>query len=172
MSKTGWWGDKVIICLSSHDERRHKNWCLHYKRTDKLCVKTGLQCMGSAHCNFYDCQAGVGPLKQEDKKSIPQGVPVIVDNPNCPPEILRTENDRLRLNARVCVVGHYATYGDKLCGEVVLVKRPGMKYAIGQILDQGNETFVAELDDGKKLTFMKKEAIRNKAFWVLDTYGE
>lgn len=55
MSKTGWWGDKIIVTPTPKtDERRHKKQCLYLKKSTGLCTLKGYKCVGSAHCESYE----------------------------------------------------------------------------------------------------------------------
>lgn len=36
------------------DERRHKSNCAYYRKDDKHCTKYYGECLGSAHCDYYE----------------------------------------------------------------------------------------------------------------------
>lgn len=175
MSHTHEWGDKVIIVLSSHDERRLKNWCQYYRKTDKFCEKLCIKCPGSAHCESYLCAEGMGPLRKEEVQKISSAVPVVYSAHEPMPiqtiiERQKKPANQILISDRVKVLGHYATYGDRLVGKIVLVKRSGGIYKFGCVESQDYENTVVELDDGERLTFRKIASIRCNTFWVIDDF--
>jgi hypothetical protein len=65
MSNTGTYGNMVIVYLYSHDERRHRKWCVHYSNKDNCCGEINGKCCGSAHCQYYKSNKTTPPSEQD-----------------------------------------------------------------------------------------------------------
>lgn len=81
MSKTGLWGDKIIVYLHSNDEKRDRHWCVNYRNHDNYCCERHGKCIGSSHCKYYEKKG----------KNVDGGNPAVVRFPdsNKPEDIVR-----------------------------------------------------------------------------------
>ena len=114
MPQRGWWGDKVIITLSSDDLPRHKNWCEHYRKSDNHCCKQNLKCFGSAHCSYYIKKGSSGFTE------------IDVGNPQIPTEVTKEiilpEEEKSIKAVSSSVLGRHPSFGEKMVGKIVFVK--------------------------------------------------
>jgi hypothetical protein len=94
MSKTGEWGDKMIIILPGDGEHRHKKSCEHYRKSDGHCCLYNRKCGGSSHCEDYtkidipDDPIPPAPKKKPKKENQPK--------PQKPEDLLRRVGTRLK----------------------------------------------------------------------------
>lgn len=159
MATRGWWGDKVIITLSSNDEQRNKNWCIHYQRSDKFCSELLCKCVGSAHCEHYEKKPGCGPV---DIKVIPQEVRF------ASPIATTPSTSHTKIDELAYIPGHNPPFGEKLLGKVVLIKNNFGKASLGEVVDENHDYITIEKDNGSIVKYSRKVAVAQKTFWVLD----
>ncbi len=149
MSKTGDWGDKLIITLHSDRKRRHKKWCDHY-RDDNHCAVKCEKCTGSAHCSHYKNNS-------EDGSDIFYLVrPAEPDNKN---------EDKSRQGFALCEYYRLASYGDRLLHKTVLVKNTPHTFSICEVIDEDFYHFVVEYG-GKNHKYSKRVAYRNNSVYI------
>ena len=167
MAQRGWWGDKVIITLSSDNERRQKTWCEYYDKEDKHCTLRVTKCCGSTQCEYYKKKAGVGPIQS---KLVPIDVPVVHITTQPISNIAEKPEQKPKTLAD-SIPGHTPPFGEKLLGKVVLIKKlRGVD--IGEVIDENHDYITIERDDGKVIKFDRKITIRQKTLWVLDDLSE
>ena len=164
MSSRGWWGGKVIIALSSDDQKRQKSWCEYYEKEDRHCTFKVTQCCGSAHCEYYKKKAGVGPI---EKSLLPDDVPVV----HIPPVPPRVNAEQRHKTLADVLAGHTPPFGEKLIGKVVLINQL-RKIDIGEVVSENHDVITIERDDGKIIKFDRKTTISQKTLWVLDNLSE
>lgn len=68
---------------ASGDDPRHKNWCEHFRKSDKTCwckdsPYFGIRCLGAAHCEYYRLTEGSPALIDEQSEASSADVDVIV----------------------------------------------------------------------------------------------
>ena len=129
MSKTGEWGDKIIITLFSDGSRRHKKWCEHYRSGDGYCTALCRKCVSSTHCEHYKSSTGQSFIKKKDVICTP--IIVSVDEPK------PTLREFYRL----------ATRADKLLGKTVLVKINDSTFRIGIVCREDFYNLYIEYDE-------------------------
>ena len=176
MSDKGWWGDKLIFVLTSDGEKRHKKWCVFFDNDDKLCLKRGARCPGSAFCNEYEKREGVGVVEKEKFKYIPHDViktcafPLsseIVDAPITKELIgVRVRPDVPKYISDI-VACHPIKQGEKLVGNVVIINLL-YKVLFGEVKSFDLERLVIECDNGEIKSFITKEAVRQKHIFAVD----
>lgn len=150
MSKTGEWGNKIIVVLHSDGKRRHKKWCDNYSEKnycDLLCRK----CTGSAQCLHY---------KNDDEKG--SDVRYLI-NPisNKPVGIVKDPKPGFVW----CEYYRSASYGDKLLHNIILVKNTPYTFKICEVLEEDFYFFVVEYE-GKKHKYSKKFAYRSRSVYI------
>ena len=157
MSSRGNWGDKTIITLHSTDARRNKNWCEHYRKSDKFCCETVSKCIGSSHCPYYKQKSDLGPVEQQ---YIPAFVPIVtLDEPYEVPKspIIKT-----------FLPGYNPPFGEKLFGKVVLIKGRLGRITIGEVIAENHDFITVEKDDGSISKYCRRTVVSTKSFWVLE----
>ena len=162
MPNKGWWGDKIIIALSGHDEKRNKRWCEHYRKGDNYCTEQICKCQGSAHCNYYKKKYGLGPIDYEE---VPKLVPRVEIKEGTDADF---RQERKPAHFTTYIPGHYPLIGDKLLGQVVLIKRLGGKVVFGEVISEDREYFTVDRDDGTTKKYNRRIVFQSKSIWVLD----
>lgn len=171
MSEKGTFGNQSIITLVSGDERRHKVWCVFYRKEDRFCTECICKCMGAAHCSYYKKKAGVGPLDAPVKKVLDPGLPP-------KPEVSRNSGGKqVPAPEHTSSSGlvpdyirvHRPSFDEKLTGKVVLMKNTCGHIMIGAIVADNGEIFTFESDDGQIVKYERKTAIvKGKSILVVD----
>jgi hypothetical protein len=159
MAQKGWWGDKMIVSLSGKDQRRQKQWCEYYRKTDKFCVERVCKCTGSSHCEFYKKKPGVGPI---DFVSIPRDVTIV----NI--ETQEPTKPESHIDSFTYIPGPNPSFGEKLLGQIILMKNNFGQITVGEVVSENHDYIVAEKDDGSIVKYNRRTAISMKTFWVLD----
>ena len=149
MSKTGDWGDKIIITLHSDGVRRHKKWCINYQDDNYfslLCEK----CRGSAHCKYYKTEIYSATLG--DAEAVEEKKEICEEEMPHHPEFEE----------------HYslASYGDKLLHKTVLVKISPHSAKFGEVVDEDFYYFTAKID-GKPHKYVKRISYARKGIYIL-----
>ena len=144
MSKTGEWGDKIIVVLHGDGKRRHKKWCDNYSE-DNHCDLLCRKCAGSAHCDHYKNELEERSDVFYLEKSISHDV---------------VEKTEPRPGFVWCEYYRSASYGDKLLHNIILVKNTPYTFRICEVLEEDFYFFVVEYE-GKKHKYSKKVAYRN-----------
>lgn len=159
MAQKGWWGDKMIISLSSNDKKRQKKWCVYYRKSDKYCTEKICKCTGSAQCKIYQQKEGVGPI---DYSTVPIDVPVVEVEPTV------SNSFASPVNPLTYIPGHHPSFGEKLLGAIVLMKNTTGHILVGEVVFESYDFITVEKDDGSQVKYNRRVAISNKTFWVLD----
>ena len=155
MSKTGEWGDKIIVTLRGDGVRRHKKWCENY-REGNLCAAPCGKCIGSAHCDYYKSKTkeeGVytySALPEEDPVKPTKPVGEQTEKPSVP--VYREYYRR-------------ATWGDKLLDKTVLIKTTALTFRIADVTKEALLTFTAEYD-GREHRYDKMIAYKKGIVYV------
>ena len=152
MSRTGEWGDKIVITLTSDGKRRHKKWCENYIQEDSFCSVLCRKCIGSAHCEYYRDKL------ENTQEYIPKSTQ--------PEETQETLGYKLSP-----VYDEYyrrATMADKLLGETVLVRGNYNTYKIGTVCYDSFSFFSVEYG-GRIHKYSKHLAIRIGVYVLEDT---
>ena len=152
MSKTGNWGDKIIVSLHSDEKRRHKKWCDNY-REGNYCIANCGRCTGSAHCDFY-----------KNKSEADSNVSYC----NKPPRVERETDKHAEMGFIWREYYRPANYGDRLLHSTVLVRSTPYTFRIGEVVNEDLYYFVVKYD-GKEHKYSKKTAYRNRSVYI---FGE
>lgn len=156
MSKTGDWGDKVIITLHSDGKRRHKLWCDNYCNGNCCTVFQG-KCIGSAHCEYYK-----NPNEERSE----------VFYPKILPDREGEEQTIVSKSGFVwCEVYRQASYGDRLLGKTVLVRNTPHTFRICEVLEEDFYFFNVRFD-GREHRYSKRVAYQNKSVYIYNGINE
>lgn len=151
MATKGWWGDKIIITLTSDGERRHKKWCEHYCSEDKSCSRICGKCPGSATCEFYK------PITKEEE-------PIwrVVQ-----PDVEEPQPKKDGRKPLIREIYRLISYSDKLLGQTVMVKNTPYTFRIGEVVKEDFYFFSVEYG-GRIHKYEKRTAIRNGSVYTYD----
>ena len=151
MSKTGSWGDKIIITLHSDGRRRHKTWCENY-REGNYCTLLQGRCVGSAHCEHYkNRNEGGSDVLYRVARTVEQEGKTVVAPP--------------RRGFTLCERYRQASYGDKLLGKTVLVKNTPHTFRICEVTWEDIGFFKVRYD-GREHKYAKQVAYRNQGVYL------
>ena len=150
MSIAGWWGDKIIITLTSDGKRRHKTWCEHYCSEDGACRKNCSKCVGSATCQHY-------------KSTIDEEEPIWTVKPSLPKEPTESEG-RTPIKTEIF---RLVSQTEKILGKTVMVRNTPHTFRIGEVVSEDFYFFSVEYG-GKVHKYEKRTATRNRSVYVYE----
>lgn len=164
MANTGWWGDKVIISLSSNDKPRHKKWCVHYRKSDNHCCEQNLKCNGSSHCVYYSEMSTCGPTVITDNVVVPEDVSIVE-------EVDKNKSPNLK-GLSAAFLGRHPCLSEKMLGKIVAVRVNLSLITLGDVIAEDNESFTIEKDNGVTSKYSRKVVLKAKSVWIIDNYDE
>ena len=132
------------ISMSEDDERRHRNWCVYFRKDDVYCYKRKSKCIGSAHCDYYKEDPVEAATRHKDEFEESGNKPKIKI------DVMNIERQKNQLNSLIGSYVEHSFYGD---GKVVSV-------------EEGKVTIA--FDNGETRKFSTKDCIEKGFLKVID----
>ena len=136
MSKTGEWGDKIIVYLHAEDKHRYKNHCMYYSKFNEYCSYRCIKCPGSAHCLYYK-EAEVLKNTPKREKEVFEGIKRIdISDIRLPYEVKMIRPSQQKIDR---LYDYYAKHGE--LDKPIVVRCKGCKY---ELVDKYLRYYVAK----------------------------